>query len=445
MIFDFIIETSIISSFLVILILIVQKIFKNKIAPHIGYYIWMILIVKLLVPINIQSDLSLERLINIEPLRVQQVNNNDSRVMTEEIGMEKTINQKSYFKFLWFFTVSLIFCYGLFLYAKLKLNIRKAEEIKDLRYMKILRSCKEKLKIRSDIKIVEGDFIKSPAIVGIIKPIILIPKGMLKNMQSRNIEFIFLHELTHFKYGDIGINILLQVIKALYFFNPIIYFAMKKINDECEIACDYRVLKHIGNEEFKNYGNALIDLSVNECKREYIPLSVGISMNKKELKRRIVMIGKNNKFGKKQVIIGLGALLMVGAVGLTTYAQGADANGEKIIEVEKTIENKDGEKVEFIIFDDIEIIKGTTKENKQFISEEGSKIIKEDIQFLNTEKGETIRITTEYEDGEGIKEFYDVGKDDMKIDEKTGNTIIEKGDMRIELNKAEGSKTYSDK
>ena len=413
MIFDFIIETSIISSFLVILILIVQKIFKNKIAPHIGYYIWMILIVKLLVPINIQSDLSLERLINIEPLRVQQVNNNDSRVMTEEIGMEKTINQKSYLKDLWFFTVSLIFCYGLFLYAKLKLNIRKAEEIKDLRYMKILRSCKEKLKIRSDIKIVEGDFIKSPAIVGIIKPIILIPKGMLKNMQSRNIEFIFLHELTHFKYGDIGINILLQVIKALYFFNPIIYFAMKKINDE--------------------------------CKRGYIPLSVGISMNKKELKRRIIMIGKNNKFGKKQVIIGLGALLIVGAVGLTTYAQGADANGEKIIEVEKTIENKDGEKVEFIIFDDIEIIKGATRENKQFISEEGSKIIKEDIQFLNTEKGETIRITTEYEDGEGIKEFYDVGKDDMKIDEKTGNTIIEKGDMRIELNKVEGSKTYSDK
>ncbi|WP_297437919.1 M56 family metallopeptidase [uncultured Clostridium sp.] len=130
MIFDFIIETSIISSFLVILILIVQKIFKNKIAPHIGYYIWMILIVKLLVPINIQSDLSLERLINIEPLRVQQVNNNDSRVMTEEIGMEKTINQKSYFKFLWFFTVSLIFCYGLFLYAKLKVKYKKSRRNK---------------------------------------------------------------------------------------------------------------------------------------------------------------------------------------------------------------------------------------------------------------------------------------------------------------------------
>ncbi|MGL4763059.1 MAG: M56 family metallopeptidase [Sarcina sp.] len=334
MIFDFIMETSVIASFLIVLILIIQKVFKNSIAPHIGYYLWIVLIIKLLIPINISSNVSLERFIDVKPVKTQQIKYDYFKVITKEIETQDKINQNINVKDLWFIVVSMIFCYGLFLYIKLMVNIKKSKEITDLRYREMLNRCRKQLNIKTKVKIIEAKFIQSPAIVGIFRPVILMPANLLENMSDKNIKFVLLHELTHFKFGDVVINMLLQVVKVLYFFNPLIYFATRKVKDECEIACDYRVLKHIGKEEFKNYGNALIDLSTNEYKKEYIPLSIGIAMNKNELKRRIIMIGKNNKFGKKQVIAGVGALLMVGAVGLTTYADGKDAKESTKIESE---------------------------------------------------------------------------------------------------------------
>lgn len=394
MFFDFVVETSIISSFLVLFIFLIQKIFKNSIAPNIGYYLWLIVILKLVIPINIQSELSLERFINVKP-KVQEIKYNE---VAAEVKETEEINQNNILEYLWFSGVSIISCYGLFLYIKLKASLKNSKEITDLQYINILKSCRKNLNIKSEVKLLEVDFIESPSIVGGIKPIILIPSKLLNKISEKNIRYIFLHELTHFKCGDIFINLLLQGVRVVYFFNPIIFFATMKVKEECELACDFRVLKKLGKDEFKNYGNALIDLSVNEYKREYIPLSVGMSMNKNELKRRILMIGKNNKFDKKHLIAGFGALLMVGAVGLTTYA--ADENdtkneGNAVIEeatgdVGKGI--KKGEK----IIEDVENIKVEGKVENVIIDANGNEIItngeNEVILFEDNEKTGEIKM-----------------------------------------------------
>lgn len=85
---------------------------------------------------------------------------------------------------------------------------------------------------------------------------------------------------------------------------------------------------YLSGSENKDYGNTLINIIGRNIDEKYLPISTGLARNKKEIWRRINMISKNKKFGLKQTLVGGSALLIVGAIGLTTYAD-AGVNTEK--------------------------------------------------------------------------------------------------------------------
>lgn len=337
-IFEFIIESSIIVTILIPIILMIQKLLKKSLSPRISYYFWIIIIIKLLIPMNIESDFSINRIFNIpnkvtEKIEYKNKQDKTQVIVTKDKETISKLNTQILFKNVWFFTVAVFLGYGLFLYLNLNMKIKKASVIKGKRYKTVLDDCLKILNLKKDIKIIETDMVKSPAIYGLFKVKILVPKNLLNDISDQDMKYIFMHELVHFKNGDIFIAVLMQFANIIYFFNPLVYIARKKMQNDCELACDYRVLSYLNGAENKAYGETLLNIVSKNINEKYIPVSTGMARNKKEIWRRISMISKNKKFGLKQTLIGAGALLMVGAVGLTSYADGTANTGKENNEV----------------------------------------------------------------------------------------------------------------
>lgn len=72
---------------------------------------------------------------------------------------------------------------------------------------------------------------------------------------------MLLHELQHYKYRDNITNYFMILIRIIYWFNPIVFVALKEMCHDREIACDSSVLKMLEYKDYINYGNTLINFA----------------------------------------------------------------------------------------------------------------------------------------------------------------------------------------
>ncbi|GAB3656877.1 hypothetical protein GCM10028791_29040 [Echinicola sediminis] len=95
------------------------------------------------------------------------------------------------------------------------------------------------------VKVLKSHLIHVPITYGILKPVILIPTGLLLNTPPAQLEAIIAHELAHIKRYDYLINILQRILEVLFFFHPCFWWINEVIEKERENACDDMVL-HLG-------------------------------------------------------------------------------------------------------------------------------------------------------------------------------------------------------
>ena len=70
---------------------------------------------------------------------------------------------------------------------------------------------------------------------------------------------MLLHELQHYRHKDAIANYLMNFAGVLYWFNPFVWFALREMRNDREIACDTSVLKMLQEDDYENYGNTLIN------------------------------------------------------------------------------------------------------------------------------------------------------------------------------------------
>lgn len=174
-------------------------------------------------------------------------------------------------------------------YSKLqKSNDEKVLKIQDTVY-EIFEKCKMRLDLQSDINLIVQDKIKTPSLYGILKPKILITSDVLALSKSE-LECIFIHELNHYKAKHHYIYLVLLLLKRIYWFNPVIYFADKIIKQDLEYMVDEQVLSLLNDK--KMYFKTIIKiLAINSGLSCSIP---NICNGKIEVERRIKQM-KNKK------------------------------------------------------------------------------------------------------------------------------------------------------
>ncbi len=144
------------------------------------------------------------------------------------------------------------------------------------------------------IDLAENPSIHSPLVVGVFKPLILVPAGMLTGLSTEQVESIFIHELTHIKRHDYLVNIIQSIVEVVLFFNPFVLMLSNILRKERENCCDDVVLNQLNNPTL--YAKTLAQLE--EYKYTNNQLAISFAGNKNYLLNRIKRIMEHT--AKKQ-------------------------------------------------------------------------------------------------------------------------------------------------
>jgi hypothetical protein len=193
--------------------------------------------------------------------------------------------------------------------------------VTDDRAMELLRSCKARLNVTCEIKVVTTTLLTTPAVFRFRKPYLLVPTGMLERLDDRELKMIFLHELIHIRHGDILLNWTAIIVRSLHWFNPLVWLAVRRLRADQELVCDARVVCLLAADERRLYGNTLIKL-LDDFSEAGLCLSlVPVINNKQEIKRRITMIAKFRPTTRAALICFVAFLLVLGCFTFTRAAE----------------------------------------------------------------------------------------------------------------------------
>ena len=82
-----------------------------------------------------------------------------------------------------------------------------------------------------------------PMVIGVVRPMILLPFSLAVGVTDEQLELILLHELAHIQRYDLAVNLLQRLIEALLFFHPAVWWLSRQVSLEREQACDDAVLR----------------------------------------------------------------------------------------------------------------------------------------------------------------------------------------------------------
>lgn len=161
-----------------------------------------------------------------------------------------------------------------------------------------------------------GSGFRSPFLLGLLHPTLYLPNVPLSEAQFEN---IVRHELVHIKRRDLWYKRLAFFVRCIHWFNPVVYLAVREINEACEISCDLVVTARMNPAQQDGYMNTILAL-LSQNKAKTIPLTTAMACGKKQIERRFTMI-RNRKRIKKTAIV-LSVALAVILCSVTVFASG---------------------------------------------------------------------------------------------------------------------------
>jgi beta-lactamase regulating signal transducer with metallopeptidase domain len=92
--------------------------------------------------------------------------------------------------------------------------------------------------VRSIVRAGETAAVVVPLVVGWLKPVILLPLGVLAQLPAEQVEAVLLHELAHIRRHDFLVNLLQSVVETVFFYHPAVRSISRRIREERELVCD---------------------------------------------------------------------------------------------------------------------------------------------------------------------------------------------------------------
>ncbi len=189
----------------------------------------------------------------------------------------------------------------------------------------LYHNCLRELKIKGNIPIYSTAFLKSPVIVGLFNPRIYLPIHLISDFNTVDMRYMLLHELQHYRHKDALAGFFMNFFGVLYWCNPCVWYALKEMRSDREVACDTSVLKLLDERDYEDYGNTLINFAQKVSLTPF-PFAAGISGSMKQMQQRIANISSYKKPSVCRKIKGFTAFATIGVIlsglapMLSTYA-----------------------------------------------------------------------------------------------------------------------------
>ena len=168
---------------------------------------------------------------------------------------------------------------------------------------------KQSLGIRRDIPLRVTPAADCPLLAGFLKPALYLPDEALSAGEAG---FIFRHELTHYKRGDLWLKLLLTAARSVHWFNPLVHLLARFAQEDIELACDDAVVRGMDVDDRRAYGETILRSAAAQAKRR--ALVSCFTGDKQTLMRRFEGIF-DTRTKKRGAALIVAAALLVGTLG----------------------------------------------------------------------------------------------------------------------------------
>ena len=335
MFFSWLVSTSFIASMAVCIILIVKGFFKHRLSARWHYFIWFLFVARLALPDIFISPVSLLNIYRfLRASAGKPVDMNTLQTPLNHTTLYKQILSPledytlsvskgnidwvmSALFYIWIMGVIYTLVYIYVCNRRAVRIVKGSKWICEKEPLKLLEECKKRLNIKKDLQLIQSHHIKSPALFGLLNPCIILPDSFHSTLSSRDLRYIFLHELVHYKNRDVLVNLIICLIEALHWFNPIIWYGFNRMRQDRELACDATVLEVLEEKEYYHYGTTIIKVLENTRRPSSAYSMTAISNNKDLMKKRISMIAVFRKESISSRITGFIVFILLAFVVLT--------------------------------------------------------------------------------------------------------------------------------
>ncbi len=293
------------ASVVIVLVLLAQWIFRRQLSPRWRHALWLLVLIRLALPWTVPSPLSLfnwcerrlpglesggsEAVPTVEALRTGESQSDTNPAVAPPPAQP---SWRTGFATLWLSGVVALPLYLLVTSWRFGRAIRRERPLTDQTVLNLLEDCKQEMGVYTPLTLIETAAVTSPSLFGFIRPRLLLPAGLTSRFSLPELRYVFLHELSHVRRGDIALSWLATLPLILHWFNPLVWLAWSRMRLDRELACDDLALSRTREGENRLYGETIIKLLEGFSRPAVSPGLAGILENKNQIKRRISMIAQ---------------------------------------------------------------------------------------------------------------------------------------------------------
>lgn len=322
-----------------LVVLLLKAALKNRLNAQWHYLIWIVLILKLIMPFGPASAVSLFNIIpEVNPPERMVV---DTYQVPAPIAAPPVTAGKSteiqpapvvipaeqvtpgiegVLPWIWILGMSLVLFWLVGTCYSLNLKLSRGCREPDARIAAIFESCKSRMGVGSNLTLVVQEVVGTPSLFGILRPRVLLTPEV-ERLNDDEIRYVLLHETAHYKRKDVLVNYLLVLLQVIHWFNPVIWYCFKRIREDMEAATDQYVLSVLDSFEHRSYGRALLTVLEGFTSINLAPRLLGMVDDQSNMARRLKMIKMAEFFqGQRRAITAMGVLclLLLGGLLLTS-------------------------------------------------------------------------------------------------------------------------------
>ena len=338
------------SSVLIILIMFVRLVFREKMSQRLHYALWLLVLIRLLVPFSLgETEISIDNftekavmseggqiISEIGNINLPQMSYNDAYAQVaseysdkgidiekmpvaeyERVGYEIDNLRRgdiSIGK-----AVHMVWITGICIFGGIF-------ALSNMIFASKLRKNRRPIVWQNNrLPIFVTDKVDTPCLFGIFRPTIYVTDETMADYTT--LHHVVEHELTHFRHGDHIWAIMRGICLAIHWYNPLVWAAAFMSKNDAELACDEATIKRIGEDERAEYGRTLIMMT---CEKRPALFNTATTMtgSGKTIKERISILVKKPKMAAYTLVI----VAVIGIIAALMTFTGAKNGGQNFYE-----------------------------------------------------------------------------------------------------------------
>lgn len=302
-----ILKLNIIAAVIILLVKVFAALLKGKVSARWKYFIWLLVTVSLMIPVQLPSTLSLVNFkvqrssqqdaqapkpekLSVRPEENQQITDPAPSVSNNTESKTEVSAQKGYITYesgkwmriaavivtvIWLSVAALKLTGELLSYYLSMKNLKRMSiPVSDPVSIQMYREACRKKHVRRMPELRRNAGLTTPLLAGLFHTRLYLPAT---GYSAEERKLVFYHELTHYCHGDLWYKMLLRICASIYWFNPFLLIMLKEADKDIENLCDTAVVNRVNKKDHQLYRQLLLRTVAMENQIPYVTASLNDS------------------------------------------------------------------------------------------------------------------------------------------------------------------------